>query len=134
MENLPKIFNVRGRVFSGRGEGSKFIELPWVKSQIKEKLGFTPYKGTLNIMLDGNSLNVRKALKKAKPFIIAPETGYCRGKCFKVSIMNSVEGAIVIPEIEGYQENILEVVAPVNLREKFRLKDGDIVEVSVIVE
>ena len=42
----------KGSVFSGNGEGRKFIELPWVKRQIQEKLGFTPYLGTLNIRLN----------------------------------------------------------------------------------
>lgn len=134
MEKQPKTIQVKGRVFSGRGEGSKFIGLPWVKSQTAEKLGFTPFKGTLNLLLDGDNSNIIEALENAKPTLIVPEPGYCRGKCLKASIMGSVEGAIVIPEIEGYSKNVLEVIAPVNLRERFRLKDGDTVEIMVFVE
>jgi len=134
MERQPKTVQVKGKVFSGKGEGSKFIELSWVKSQIKEKLGFTPAKGTLNIMLDGSCSKIREALEKAKPILIMPEPGYCQGKCFKANIMGLVEGAVVIPEVKDYPENVLEVVAPVNLRERFGLKDGDLFEISVIIE
>ena len=31
---------VKGKVFSGSGEGARFIEIPWVKKQIAEKLLF----------------------------------------------------------------------------------------------
>jgi len=134
MGKQPKTVRVKGKVFSGKGEGSKFIELPWVKSQIKEKLGFTPSRGTLNLMLDGNCSKIREVLEKAKPILILPEPGYCRGRCFKANVMGLVEGAIVIPEIQDYPENVLEVIAPENLRERFGLKDGDLVEISVIIE
>ncbi|MEM2419584.1 MAG: DUF120 domain-containing protein, partial [Candidatus Bathyarchaeia archaeon] len=46
MERQPKTIQVKGKVFSGTGEGSKFVGLKWVKNQIEEKLGFTPFKGT----------------------------------------------------------------------------------------
>lgn len=134
MGKQPKTVRVKGKVFSGKGEGSKFIELPWVKSQIKEKLGFTPAKGTLNLMLNGNCPKIREALTKTKPILIMPAPGYCRGRCFKAYVMGLAEGAIVIPEIHDYPENVLEVIAPVNLRERFGLKDGDLVEISVIIE
>ena len=134
MKKQTKIIRLKGIVFSGTGEGAKFTELPWVKSQIKEKFGFTPYTGTLNIKLDRNHLKVRKMLEKKKSVIILPEPGYCRGKCFKAYVMGSVEGAVILPEVEGYPNDVLEVVAPINLREKFGFKDGDTVEVIVVLE
>jgi CTP-dependent riboflavin kinase len=47
--------------------------------------------------------------------------------------MNILECGIVLPEIENYPKNVVEVIAAVNLREKFRLKDGDTVEVGIIL-
>ncbi|MCS7124491.1 MAG: CTP-dependent riboflavin kinase [Candidatus Bathyarchaeota archaeon] len=134
MGKQPKTIRLTGRVFSGTGEGSKFIELSWVRSQIEEKLGFTPFRGTLNLLLDETGSNIRKALENAKPVPIVPEPGFRPGKCFKASIMGLVDGAVVIPLVEGYPKNVLEVIAPVNLRERFGLKDGDVIEVSVFVE
>ncbi|MBC7129766.1 DUF120 domain-containing protein, partial [Candidatus Bathyarchaeota archaeon] len=43
-----------------------------------------------------------------------------------------VKCAIIIPEVDGYPGNVMEIIAPVNLREKLGLKDGDIVEVQFL--
>jgi riboflavin kinase len=131
MVKETKTVRVKGRVFSGTGEGAKFIKLSWVKDQIREKMGFTPYEGTLNLRLDEEGKKVRKTLEEAVSVIILPENGYCRGKCFKARIMGSVDGAVMIPEVGGYPDDVLEVIAPINLRERFRLKDGDYVELSL---
>jgi len=129
--NPLKASRVKGKVFSGSGEGAKFIELPWVRNQIVEKLGFTPYPGTLNIKLSKDDAKIKKLLKKTKSIEISPDANFCRGKCFKGYLMDYVECAIVIPEIVNYPENVLEVIAPINLREMLRLKDGDTVEVKM---
>jgi len=124
--NPSKMLSLKGKVFSGTGEGAKFTELPWAKQQIIEKIGFIPYPGTLNIKLTKNPL------KNAKGIEISPVKDFCRSKCF-YAYLDNLKCAIVIPEVEDYPENVIEVIAPVNLREKFKLKDGDLVEVNVIV-
>lgn len=128
-----KILSVEGKVFSGGGEGAKFIELPWVREQIIEKLGFSPYPGTLNIKLTENSVKLKKLLKKAKPIEISPARGFYHGICFKAHLTDDSECAIVIPEIENYPEGTIEVIAPINLRERLQLKDGDMVTVKVML-
>ena len=121
---------LRGNVFSGKGEGTKFVNLSWSRKQIEEKLGFTPYSGTLNIRLDGKSIKMRKALMDAKGIEILSSPGFCRGKIFQASIMN-MKCAVVIPEVPGYPEDVLEVVASTSLREKLHLADDSMVEVKV---
>jgi len=125
-----KTLCVKGSVFSGKAEGAKFIKLPWVKKQIKEKLGFDPYNGTLNLRLaNGDSLKLDKVLKTAKPIEISPETGYYPGKCFKARMKRSIQCAAIIPQILNYPKNVLEIIAPFNLREKLHLRDNDTVEI-----
>jgi riboflavin kinase len=124
---------VKGKVFSGSGEGAKFIQLPWVRTQIAEKLGFIPYPGTLNIKTTEGSRELKKLLKKEKTIEISPIEGFCRGRCFKAILMNNLKCAIIVPEIPNYTENIIEVIARVNLREKFKLKDGDVIEVKIVI-
>jgi riboflavin kinase len=119
-----------GKVFSGKGGGKKFLELQWVKRQINAILGFTPYAGTLNIRLSDKSAEQRKLLENAASLTVRPAEGYYSGKLFKASI-GMLECAIVIPEVAGYPENILEIIAPVNLREKLQLADGDEIAVTV---
>jgi riboflavin kinase len=118
-----------GKVFSGKGGGKKFLEIDWVKRQINVMLGFTPYAGTLNILLSDKSVEHRKLLETAASLTVRPVEGYCSGKLFKASI-GTVECAIVIPEVAGYPQNVLEIIAPVNLREKLRLADGDEITVT----
>ena len=124
---------VKGKVFSGSGEGTKFIELPWVRKQIVEKLGFVPHPGTVNIKLTEGIGELKKMLKKAKAIEISPAKGFCRGRCFNAYFMDNLKCAIVIPEVESYPEDIIEVIAPISLREKFKLKNGDMVEVKIMV-
>lgn len=125
-----KKMEISGKVFSGKGGGKKFLELQWVKRQINAMLGFTPYVGTLNIQLSDKSIEHRKFLENAASLTVRPVEGYCSGKLFKASI-DTLECAIVIPEVAGYPQNVLEIIAPVNLREKLRLADGDEITVTV---
>ena len=128
---MPKIV-FKGTVFSGNGEGRKFIELPWVKQQIQEKLGFTAYAGTLNIRLSKDSIAPKKQLEKAKRLKVIPEKGYCPGSLIKAKI-GILECAIVIPQVPNYPSNVMEIIAPVYLRERLKLADGSEVTVTVNV-
>jgi len=129
-----KTLCIRGIVFSGKGEGAKFIELPWVKKQIVEKLGFTPYRGTLNIELVKEEFEKKASLERAQAIEVSPVKGFSRGRCFKANLMDKLECAIVIPKIPNYPENVIEVIAPTNVREKLQLRDGDPVEVKILME
>jgi len=128
-----KTLLLEGEVFSGKGEGAEFIKLPWVRKQIKEKLGFTPYLGTLNIRLTERSVILKNLLKNAQGIEITPAEGFHRGVCFKAYLMG-LECAVVIPEVQDYPENTLEVVAPTKLREHLKLKDGSIIEIKVLLK
>jgi len=128
-----KTLLLEGEVFSGKGEGTEFIKLPWVRKQIKEKLGFTPYLGTLNIRLTERSVILKNLLKNAQGIEITPAEGFHRGVCFKAYLMG-LECAVVIPEVQDYPENTLEVVAPTKLREQLKLKDGSIIEIKVLLK
>jgi len=94
--------------------------------------GFTPYPGTLNLKLDEEGKRLRRVLE-VNPTVIASENGYCRGKCFKARL-GFIDVVVIIPEVEGYPDDMLEVVAPVNLRESFGLKDGELVVLSIVLE
>jgi riboflavin kinase len=132
--NLPKKLRLTGTVTSGNGEGAKFVKRSWVKNQITEKLGFNPYLGTLNIKLHEDSIKTKRTMLKAKPIEIIPAASFCRGKCYRAFLKSYVKCAVVIPEVQNYPEDVLEIVAPVNLRKKFGLKDGDEIEVEILVK
>jgi riboflavin kinase len=123
---------VKGKIISGKGEGAKFIKLPWVTRQLTEKLGFIPYSGTLNIKLSEESLVLKKFLK-SKGTEILPATGFCRGSFFEAYLKDNLKCAVVVPEVANYPEDVIEIIAPVNLRKKLQLKDGDDVEIKILL-
>ena len=122
---------IKGRVSTGKGEGAKFVKLPWVGKQLIEKLGFTPFPGTLNLRLTEDGTRLKKLLAKARVTEILPVAGFYRGKCFKAYLAGSLECAIVVPEVARYPEDTIEIISSANLREKLRLKDNDVVEVKI---
>ena len=128
---LPKLV-FYGTVFSGRGEGKKFVSLPWVTRQIEEKAGFKPFLGTLNLRLTGEAAELKLQLQKAPSLPIEPAKGYCPGFVIKAKI-GSLAVAIVVPEVPNYPVDVLEVVAPFCLREKEELAEGSTVVVEVAI-
>jgi len=128
-----KKITLKGRVSSGGGTGSLFVNLPWAKKQFKNKLGFKPYSGTLNLQLSpGNDVKALRNTTKGIE-IKAPE-GFHEGRCFKALIMGKHLGAVVVPDVPRYPNDLLEILAPVNLRETLELKDGVEIEVVVLLD
>ena len=122
-----------GKVITGLGEGQYYISLEGYRTQFKEKLGFDPYPGTLNIKLDAQSIDIRKKITQSiriTGFTDQNRT-FGKGSCFMVRI-SDIEGAVITPERTHYPEDIIEIIAPVNLRNYLDLKDGHKVNVEVI--
>lgn len=122
-----------GRLITGLGEGQYYISLEGYRSQFMEKLGFDPYPGTLNVKLDVKSIEIRKKITqniKITGFTDQNRT-FGKGSCFRVRIAD-IEGAVITPERTHYPEDIIEIIAPVNLRNYLDLKDGHNVNVEVI--
>ena len=88
--------------------------------------------GTLNLRLTGETVKLKLQLQKAHILPIEPEEGYCPGFVVKAK-MGSLAVAIVVPEVPNYPVNVLEVLAPVCLREEEKLVDGSAVVVEVTV-
>ena len=47
---------VKGVVFSDLGRAGEFLGLGWVRDAIRERVGFDPYPGTLNLRVRGEDL------------------------------------------------------------------------------
>ncbi len=130
---IPKIIKLKGTVISGLGEGRYYIMKEGYRSQIREKLMFDPYPGTLNIKVYPNYVDNARNLREANDIILKGfvENGRKFGdvRAFFATIEGYM-GALIIPEMSHYKD-IVEIIADVSLREKFRLKDGDEVEINV---
>jgi riboflavin kinase len=123
-----------GSIITGMGEGQYYISNEGYKKQIEEKLGFTPFPGTLNVKLDRESVLTRRSLDAKKGIEIEGFTSDNRtfggGVCFPVKI-GGIKGAIIQPDRTHYPPEIIEIIAPVNLREKLKLKDGSTIKIHL---
>jgi beta-phosphoglucomutase-like phosphatase (HAD superfamily) len=118
---------IRGKVVSGAGKAAYFTQVEWVQSQCREKLGFKPYPGTLNMEITAADLVLLEAAVREEGVdLIPPESGVCAARVLPL-LVGSVAGAFVLPakEVRIHEEEIVELIAPVCLREALDLSDGD---------
>lgn len=125
-----------GEVFTGLGEGAYYVSREGYRRQFVAKLGFDPYPGTLNVRLsDSRSLANREVLDHFKGIEIEgfSDEGRAYGpvKCFRATINGKVEGALVMARRSHYGKDVVEFIAPVNLRRLLGLRDGDRVKAEV---
>jgi riboflavin kinase len=128
------IFEFEGSVLKGLGEGQYYVNIPGYKRQFEEKLNFVPFPGTLNVKLSEKSLAIRNLLKEMPTIRIEGfndgERTFGGGNCYLVNI-GGVKAAVVSPERTHYPSDLIEIIAPVKLRDTLNLKDGDRVVIQV---
>lgn len=124
-----------GIVVSGLGEGKYYISQPEYKRQFKDKVGFVPFPGTMNLRLTGGDLSKVRILQDAEGIALKgfQKDGrtFGEGKLFKAAI-NDQEGAVVIP-LRSHYNDVLELISKDFLRDKLGLKDGDRVRLRIKV-
>lgn len=117
-----------GRVVSGIGRGASYIGMNAYQNRFRKALGFEPYPGTLNITVD---VADREAFQDAvegvaiDSFVIDDEE-YSAVTAYPAEI-DGVDVAVLDLEITDHPDSIVEIIAPVNLREELGLEDGDTV-------
>ncbi len=120
---------IRGIVREGKGEARAFTQLNWVRQEFLDKLGFDPYPGTLNLQVENGA--VLNAFRARTGIPIEPQPGYCAAECFKVKLNGEFSAAWIIPDVPGYPEDQIELIAPISLRDVLTLKDGDAVQIEI---
>ena len=120
---------ISGKLQSGLGEGAFYVNKKPYQEQFMKKLGYRAYPGTLNL-----HVGVQEHVKLAdrEPILIdgfsTKERTYGGLKCYRAKIQDQ-QVAISVPDRTIHGEEILEVIAPVFLREKLQLQDGNVVKV-----
>ncbi|RBQ23003.1 Riboflavin kinase [Candidatus Methanobinarius endosymbioticus] len=127
------IMEIEGKISTGYGKGAYFLGQDFYKSKFNEKLGFTPYPGTLNITVPKNYLDDIKNIKNSHANIIKPKEDFGGVKYIKAKLNDEIIGAIIFPDKTTHYENYLEFIAEENLRKKLKLKDGNKVNLKISV-
>ena len=136
-----------GEVTEGMGEGGYYVRIKEYYEQFKEKLGFNPYYGTLNLQLsDLNKELLEENLKTRIPVRIAgfekEEEGrvkrtYGSVDCYDCIVSrlddqdNKISAAILKIKRTHHKKNIVEIIAAPYLRDKLNLKDEDKIRIEL---
>lgn len=115
-------------VFSDLGQASAFMALEWVQEGLRRALGFSPYPATLNLRVESeaDAAAWRELKDEASGIRIVPaDPSFCQARCFLVRIEERLNGAALLPEVEGYPADKIELVAPVRIKDELKVRDGD---------
>ena len=136
-ELKPREVVLEGTLFSGIGEGAWYVGQSGYRRQFAEKLGFNPYPGTLNLRLRHDYGDERRLLETLPHVEIE---GFRDGErtfgpviCYKAKINDAEDGALISAVRTHYAGDVIEIIAPSNLRARLGLRDGDTVKVRIII-
>ena len=124
---------ILGFVISGTKKGGYFLSQKFYSKQFKEKLGFKPFPGTLNIQIQEENLEQIAKIPEEEIGIIEGEEEFGTVKYIKASLNDTINGALVFPVKTQHPQDILEFIGKENLREKLNLKDGELVNLYINV-
>ncbi|MDZ7731095.1 MAG: DUF120 domain-containing protein [Natrialbaceae archaeon] len=129
-----------GTITSGMGEGRHYISLPGYTRQFEERLEYEPFPGTLNVDLTSDSVRRRSAVASLEPIPIDgwedDDRTYGPAVC-QPAVIETHDGDryervhTIAPERTHHDDDQLEVIAPVKLRDELDLEDGDHVTITV---
>ncbi|HYJ02904.1 MAG TPA: DUF120 domain-containing protein [Nitrososphaeraceae archaeon] len=138
IESFKHIIDFEGHIITGMGEGAYYMSLKGYKQQFKEKLGYEPYPGTLNIKLNSSLyVEAKKEMLKYPSINIEGFSDQSRTfgwvKCYPAYINDSdnINSSILILERTHYDDSIIEIIAPFSIKELFSLKNGDHIKLKV---
>ena len=132
---------IRGKVVTGLGEGRYYISREGYRKAFSRLLGFDPFPGTLNIEVDPVDREKVAELKDMDGLMVAEfqSEGRTFGavKCFRAQLrvearQAEVDAAAIFP-LRSHHTHVIELIAPLGLREKLSLADGADVQVTLDV-
>jgi len=129
----PAKISISGKVASGLGEGRYYLSQPGYVVQFTERLGYSPYPGTLNVRVGPDAL--RRASLVSEWSGVRVDGFHASGRtfggatCFPAR-MNGHPCHLIHPDRSHYKD-VIEFIAKDCLREALNLKDDDTVSVAI---
>ena len=124
-----------GIIFSDLGQAASFMALEWVQSALQQRLGFLPFPATLNVHpKDAADEQVWCGVREnsAGLSLGRAQDGFCEARLYPIEVVvpsgaepDKIRGAILLPEVQNYPNDKIEIVAPVRLKEHLGVQDGD---------
>lgn len=118
-----------GIVRDGAGQARDFTQLDWVRAQCRAQFGFEPYPGTLNLQIE--NFDALDTWRARAGIALAPAPGFCPARCFRVQLNRKISAVWIIPDVPAYPRDVIEVIAPVRLRDALGVANGDKIEIEI---
>ncbi|MBR0472072.1 MAG: CTP-dependent riboflavin kinase [Methanosphaera sp.] len=130
------MINFEGKVTSGLGKAGNFMQKDTYKKQYKNKLGFEPYPGTLNIKLNKDiEINLKEEYNNELKIIEGDENlgdvYFLKARISDLKKISSKKGAILFPTKTVHKFNTIEFIADEKLRDTMELKDNSKVNITI---
>ena len=129
----PARVRLRGTVASGLGEGRYYLSQPGYVLQFSERLGYSPYPGTLNLRLRPEEMTRVGAVRDWKGIRIDgfPANGRTFGgaTCYTARLSGR-PCHLIVPD-RTHHKDVVEFIAAEFLREALHLTDGDPLDVEI---
>jgi len=151
-KSLIKPVFFKGKIVTGMGEGAYYMSLEGYKKQFQLKLGYEPFPGTLNVKIeDKNYVNSRKDLINYPSIYIDGFKNSDRTfgwvRCYPATIgqeskipIDGIESQpadissdvhVLLLERTHHNNNLIEVIGPLNIKESSNLENGDVVVIKI---
>jgi riboflavin kinase len=122
---------INGLVTSGSQKGSYFMSQEIYVHQFQEKLGFRPFEGTFNILIEKEDLENVHEIREKKAEIVNGKGDFGDVEFIKATLEDQLKGAVVFPAKTHHPKEFLEFITSENVREALNVRDGDSVTLSL---
>ena len=123
---------LRGKIVLGLGEGKYYLSLEDYRKQIKDKFGYLPFPGTLNLEINEDEVWKKQQVLRMEPVVISGfrDKNRTYGDLFAYPCKIERENCTVIVPIRTHHgPKIIEIISRFDLKKKLGKKDGDSIRV-----
>ncbi|MEK6944227.1 MAG: DUF120 domain-containing protein [Thermoproteota archaeon] len=139
LESAPSYVELKGTLVSGMGEGAYYMSLKGYTKQFKEKIGYVPFPGTLNVKLSKKEYIETVSQFYNRDCILIngfsdEKRTYGWVKCFNAKLNNLIDCELVILERTHHDNSVIELISKINIRKTAKLKDGSNLTIKIPIK
>ncbi|MBI2007026.1 MAG: DUF120 domain-containing protein, partial [Nitrosopumilales archaeon] len=149
IDSAPSFVELKGTLVSGMGEGAYYMSLKGYTKQFKEKLGYIPFPGTLNVKLSKKEyietvsqfynrdcilINGFSDEKRTYGWVKCFNAKYGWVKCFNAKLNNLIDCELVILERTHHDNSVTELISKINIRKTAKLRDGSSLTIKIPIK
>jgi len=139
LESAPSHVELKGTLVSGMGEGAYYMSLKGYTKQFKEKLGYVPFPGTLNVKLSKKEYIETVSQFYNRDCILIngfsdEKRTYGWVKCFNAKLNNLIDCELIILERTHHDNSVIELISKINIRKTAKLKDGSNLTIKIPIK